>query len=276
MARFLVVLFLLIPLTASAESYSTKFESEVGEEWSIRSTMHIEKQRNTFLGRFSNDEVTLTLYKPSDGYIRISFDLLVIDSWDGMSTEWGPDLWRMTINGKTILEKSFRNNKRENSQSIFVGYPEGHPGNSGGGRVFNIGDDSWEDWVIRFSRRVWAPEGDLIITFSGVGLQGVPDESWGLDNLTVTGAYSPATKTQDRFFLKGPGRLEWGNPESTSFFITKTARTCFGRETRSGRCITQSGKGCDWKDRSVMSELSFPQNSIKCLKKRRSSSKREG
>jgi hypothetical protein len=76
--------------------YATDFESGADAAWSVP-TLSSNAAFTSFLGRFGNQGVTLTLSDlPSHEFIRLNFDLDVIDSWDAGSDTFGLSLPRVS------------------------------------------------------------------------------------------------------------------------------------------------------------------------------------
>ena len=103
--------------------------------------------------------------------VTVEFDLYLIDSWDGDHWYWGTD--RFNVSGdysdSWILptdedELNYESNTR------------GHYGYS-----------HWGDEIYRGVSFTFMHTGDdLSLSFFGSGLQRLNDESWGIDNFTVT------------------------------------------------------------------------------------------
>lgn len=92
--------------------YSYTFESGVGSEWSHSSRETTLVGARTFLGRFGNDKVTLDLSNlPTHDQVEITFDLYVIETWDGNKTinDDGPDYWEWWTDDTRQLRTTFSN-----------------------------------------------------------------------------------------------------------------------------------------------------------------------
>ena len=109
------LLWLTLHLTsAQAQTvYQNNFEAagNAGSEWQPASFATTPKGARRFLGRFANEGTTLTLGNlPAHSAVTVSFDLLVIQSWDGSNTGFGPDLWEWSVGGeRTLLRATFSN-----------------------------------------------------------------------------------------------------------------------------------------------------------------------
>lgn len=157
--------------------YATDFESDADAAWSVP-TLSSNVAFSSFLGRFGNQGVTLTLHNlPSHELIRLNFDLYLIDSWDA-----GGDLFGLS--GDLTRAWSFRN---------YAGTQgDGYPGTPDvyAPLDFTLGftDSIYRDLRDNDLRHgiVFAHTGEtLTVTFYGQGLQELNDESWGLDNVRV-------------------------------------------------------------------------------------------
>ena len=149
------------------------FERQVDASWSTATTEIASGIR--YLGRFGNQTVSLSITNlPASALGTAIFDVLVLDSWDGGgSFDNGPDLFRVLTNGVPALEYNFN--------AVDLVHDATLPGN------LSNTSSSWSDYVYRdISVPIRSdPDGNLLLQFAGSGLQGVSDESWGLDNVRV-------------------------------------------------------------------------------------------
>jgi len=80
-----------------------------------------------FLGRFWNDEIVLTLNDmPVNSEVTISFDLYVIQTWDGnySSGSVGPDIWELWANNENLLlSTTFTNYEEPENTRFKQAYP---------------------------------------------------------------------------------------------------------------------------------------------------------
>ena len=174
------------------EVYFNDFEEAV-EEWSNYDTDVTPIGQRGFLGQFGNTTVSLNLTDlPAHAAVTVSFDLFIIRSWDGNNQEtfYGPDIWELKVrNGLTLLSTTFSNG--DSAQSYPDSYPGGeYPGYSGSSEQNTLGYWHPLDWfeqdaVYQLSFTFEHSTDSLILDFSASGLQGVSDESWGLDNVRV-------------------------------------------------------------------------------------------
>ncbi len=171
---------------ASTVVYSYNFETAVTDEWSSTGTEVTPLGGRRFLGRFGNQTLTLTRSNlPPHSRLTIDFDLFVIGSWDGNTTP-GPDLWELRVSGgPLLLRTTFVNRNYRKPQS----YPDDYflgsfDGRTGAREIDTLGYTP-EDSVYHLSY-TFEHSGDYVqILFSGSGLQGLTDESWGLDNVHI-------------------------------------------------------------------------------------------
>jgi hypothetical protein len=177
--------------------YFNDFEVAVGSDWSTTTTDVTPVGNRRFLGQFGNDTLTLSLSQlPAHRQVTVSFDLFVIQSWDGNNSFYGPDIWKLVADGQTILNTSF-----SNYGSFDQAYPGTYPGSSypprsGAAESDSLGYGIVGDTVYRLTYTFPHTGGNLALQFSASGLQGT-DESWGLDNVRVkVDSFSPAPLIQ--------------------------------------------------------------------------------
>jgi hypothetical protein len=223
-ALFAFACWFSMPASA-AMVYSNTFQGTVGSEWSnisVASAPHPDyvADPRLFLGEFGNETVSLSLNGlPTHGFTTVSFELYLIRSWDGNNTDvvngdpLGPDLWSLGVaGGPTLLSASFSNgNPAGQSYSPFpgalscnIGYNAAYPAGTynpmtGASECYSLGytftdpivTDESMDSVYSFSFMFAHNASDLVLNFSANGLQGLNDESWGLDNVQVAVAPVP-------------------------------------------------------------------------------------
>jgi len=120
-------------------------------------------------------------------WLRVSFDFIAFDSWDGLNQTWGPDYLNLVI-GASAAQYSVIHSPA----SIEDHQVSGPFDNSSIGRTFSDGtsyggNSGWPDsvWHIVFQIPHAAGTADLNFFASGSGWQGGSDESFGLDNIVV-------------------------------------------------------------------------------------------
>jgi hypothetical protein len=189
--RSAVLAFLMAGIPASGVTiYSTDFQSPVGPEWSS-SARDTTPSGRVFLGRFGNSTVQLALAGlAAHSDLTISFDLYVIGSWDGNSGgAIGPDYWSFGVNGVPLLSTTF---------SLWwaptQAYPDAagvgdHPARTGAAEASNSLGYPVNEWfgdsVYHLTYTIPHTSNAVGFDFAGSNLQGLDDESWGLDNVEV-------------------------------------------------------------------------------------------
>jgi hypothetical protein len=176
--------------------YFNDFEDIVGAEWSSGKTDVTPSARpRGFLGQFGNETITLTLGNlPAHTQATVSFDLFILRSWDGNNQIHGPDVWQLKVDeGPTLLHTTFANVPPD-IKDFNQAYPGDYPGGdylpyTGAAEIKTLGYTEIQapapDSVYRLSFTFAHNESILRLDFSGQGLQGIQDESWGLDNVNV-------------------------------------------------------------------------------------------
>jgi hypothetical protein len=188
-----IVLILTTGTTNAGIIYFSDFESAVGLEWSNTSTDVTPSGNRGFLGQFScDDAVSLSLDNlPGHQFITVSFDLYVIQSWDGIGPDYGPDIWQLSLDdGTVLLNTTFSNTGEDEHMQSYPGFYSGsetYPAYTGASEINTLGYDFYGDSVYSLSFTFAHTSGSLLLNFAGFGLQDVCDESWGLDNITVAG-----------------------------------------------------------------------------------------
>jgi hypothetical protein len=190
--------------------YRQDFETPAGSEWCLL-RQDITPTGRGFLGQFSNETACLLLKDiPQHTWLKVSFDLYLIRSWNGnqeywgppspnapglpgaesLSPDWvvGPDRFQIRADGRSLLGTTFAN---------YPGFPQAYPGSypgvdyptqTGAAEVNTLGynfDSSPMDSVYHLNLVFQHSSSQLELDFSALGLQEVTNESWGLDNLQV-------------------------------------------------------------------------------------------
>ncbi len=205
----------------AATVYLNDFQTAVGAGWSSTdNTIAITQAPNDdferkFLGEFSNGTVSLSLTDlPAHVNTTVSFSLYLIRSWDGNETTvvtgdpLGPDTWSLGVaGGPTLLSTTFSNGSSTVGQAYaptpfaagctdynLSGLPAGeYNPMTGASECYSLGylfsspdvTDEAMDSVYNLSFMFAHNASDLALNFSAAGLQGIGDESWGLDNVMV-------------------------------------------------------------------------------------------
>jgi uncharacterized repeat protein (TIGR01451 family) len=182
-----------------------------GEVWNLQ-TSTTSPCGERFLGEFENQTVTLALGDlPSHTEAVIAFDLYILRSWDGSVVNWpaqaaasasaggisppaiiGPDIWDLAVDGKQQIHTTFSNWVDPVFRQAYPGtFPLGsYASQTGASRLNSLCYTFFEYgpmdavYTMRIQMPHTAPS--IHIDFSALGLQGLVDESWGLDNVRVT------------------------------------------------------------------------------------------
>ena len=193
---------------ASITVYSDDFENPTDplSAWSKKVSDTTPQGARRFLGQFSAEKTTLSLRDlPEHTDATISFDLFVIRSWDGNVV--GPDEFKVSVvGGNTLLDSTFSNvdglggfPNWEQSYPDAIGSGS-HPAHFGAaetntlGYVFSFFSNSapWSS-VYHFSYKFAHDSDDLAIDFAAFNLEGIDNESWGLDNVAVDVTAAPGS-----------------------------------------------------------------------------------
>ncbi|MCZ7641323.1 MAG: hypothetical protein M5U12_37865 [Verrucomicrobia bacterium] len=184
-----------VNVTERSWPYFADFEGVVGPEWSHRQTDVTPLGKRRFLGQYGNETVSLTLNGlPAHEAVMISFDLFVIQSWDADGTcGAGPDIWQLEpVGGPLLLRATFSNTAGVgecpgNAFQSFPGdYPESvFPAQTGAAERNTLGYPNFGDTVYAVSFAIRHGDPSVRFDFTGMGLEGISDESWGLDNVRV-------------------------------------------------------------------------------------------
>ena len=180
--------------------YEADFAGGAGAEWSNTKTETTPGTAERFLGQFANNVVGLRFANlPAHTNVIVTFDLFIIETWNGNGTaepEPGPDYWNLALtNGPTLLHTTFKGydtsaSPYDSTQAFPDQYPAGtFPGRTGADETNTLGY-VWQsepfDTVYRGLTYSATHNGTALqINFSGSGLQGIGDESWGVDNVKV-------------------------------------------------------------------------------------------
>ena len=183
--------------------YSQNFESGIASlgAWNM-STLATSTgtTKTTFLGRLLNEEVSLSVPAGKTS-VTITFDLYIIGTWDGAGQQgFGGDRWQIEVskNGgarENVFHTSFSNQATKpqnfpkdinggtspNDRGAAATNTLGYPKSSG---KFDVGDA-----IYHLTYTVSNPgAGPLVFYFhSTTPLQDLNDESWGIDNVSVSG-----------------------------------------------------------------------------------------
>jgi len=206
----------LSAITSSAHAsivYHNNFDSGDTTGWST-STTDVTPSGRRFLGQFGNGGTALTLNGLTVGEtLRLEFDFYAIHTWDGESTLWGPDTWRVgVVGGAELLIATFAV-----GDASYADGTQSYPGTEGGGTFpgrFMANENNTLGYLYMgtFQRdAVWhvvldtpVTDPSMTVSFEGSGLQPLFDESWGLDGFTASVVPAPGSLA-----LAGLAGLAW-------------------------------------------------------------------
>jgi len=184
--------------------FTDNFESTNRKsQWSTNTTINLqaENQLTWFSGRYSgNTATTLTLTAAptpppglTDGtnggggarynLYTVKFDFYCLDSWDGNDTVNGPDRFSILANTTTIFSETFGN--------VYGPQTMRAPNVGPVAIAFNT---LYPDSIYRAVTATFQVPDSQVFTlkFGAAGLTGLNDESWGIDNVSVSYAIVPA------------------------------------------------------------------------------------
>lgn len=186
-------------------TYSSKFDAPGSGTMAAPAVTNIEWPggKRRFLGEFGGlkidptartrvqQAIRLTLEKlPRHRKVTVSFDLLVLRSWDGSSPQYGPDRWRFSVvNGPDLIDTTFSNNPKMESDKSYQDYPKkGSTPRSGAKSAKTLDNGFFGDSIYHFSFTFPHEADALTLEFASDLFEGkgIEDESWGLDNVKVT------------------------------------------------------------------------------------------
>ena len=183
----IAVMFVCTAKSHAQVFYQNDFEGTVGSEWSSSATSQTPADARRFLGKFANNTVNLSLSElPTHTEATLSFDLFIIDTWDGNDGEFGPDRWQVRQDGITLLDTTFSQHIDDFDQSYPGSYPDNYPRRTGAAEVDTLGYSQFGDSVYSLSFSFPHVDDSLEFSFSANGLEEVDSESWGLDNVVVS------------------------------------------------------------------------------------------
>jgi hypothetical protein len=171
----------------------------ISAAWSTSATDVTPSRRyGRFLGQFDNATVRLRITNlPAHNRVVLGFKLFVIQSWDGNGTQYGPDFWQFgVVGGPTSARYTFRNPtaiEEAAGQSYPGPYPSRFRSQTGALEVNTLGHTFGNEITpLRPTDSVYQLGGSfahsgstLELIFTGWNLQGIGDESWGLDDVNL-------------------------------------------------------------------------------------------
>src|SRR5688572_5842 len=218
--NFAAALALALPGAAAAQSvvFSTDFNAGAPAQFSgVTTTVSVQgfSAVPDFSGSFlrnastgnpaAKTTLTLTGLAPHT-FVSLDFLLAVIDSWDGTSGGFAPDLLNVAVNGTTIFSHSFDNFVP--SDQTYTRAPIAPRQDR-----FFAGGQAWPDAAYDMGaeplfQSIAHTSSTLTVEWwaSGAGWTGNTDESWAIENLTVSTNAIPEPQTY-LLLLAGLGLL---------------------------------------------------------------------
>lgn len=188
--RILAPLALAIASAAHAGVvYQNDFEVGIpGAPWTGNVRIEQAAPFGRFLGRYSEIEGVAIQFQPPQSGLGVgesfrytaTFDLYVLDSWDGDN---GPDRFLVSSNMNILFDETISNSSA--TQSFRA--PDVGPAHMG----FNA---AYKDSIYRGISVTFAGGASELmkLKWRGEVMQGMSDESWGIDNVVVTWEVVPA------------------------------------------------------------------------------------
>lgn len=190
--------------SSSAIAYSNRFGLGLSgtREPQVVTNVESPNGRSKFLGEFGGPRLDPTARTRVRQAVRlaledlaphsratVSFDLLILKSWDGNSPQYGPDRWSLRVEGgPTLLDTSFSNNPKVATEKSDQDFPQpgSRPG-AGASSVRTLGYRFFGDSVYHLSVAFPHTAETLVLEFAGDLFEGkgTQDESWGLDDVVV-------------------------------------------------------------------------------------------
>jgi hypothetical protein len=192
--RSLVIGLALASVAQAHAIYFNDFESGNFVGWTIdgnpvtSTTISPNAASTRFLGEYDNQTLKLNLSSlPSHSSVRVSFDLYILKSWDGSGSP-GPDIFRFSIDGNLMFNETFSNASGLQSHGPApLNLPRTWADASN-----TLGYTFFGDTVYRFGNspnnaafEILHSGSSLELTWQALNLQGISDESWGIDNVLV-------------------------------------------------------------------------------------------
>lgn len=145
-----------------------------------------------FLGRFAqNQSVSLTVSLPTHSTVSLGFDFYAIASWDGSNVGSFNDRFDVAVDGVSIFNESFAAAFLRNRGRLQTFGPGATNPPATGATEINTLGYNWGRTPADMVYRLEFPDlahtaSTLNISFAGLNLQPITDESWGIDNVEIT------------------------------------------------------------------------------------------
>ena len=192
----------LLSEVAGAEDVAVYSDQAFVSHWSdVKASVN--SGGKPYHGPFGNQPVSLTLdHLPQHRWIKATFDLYIIGSWDGSSPVWGPDLWSFSVRGaQRLIFASFCGwgYAGNDEQSYPDDYPNAIHRAWTGAVAHNVVDiqDSEPPKNGMYKVEVLFPhtEDQIILDFAGAYVDPPSEQQvWGIGNVEVH-AFSAETMT---------------------------------------------------------------------------------
>ena len=159
---------------------SMGFENGPGG-WLNGSTSHDDAYGNILRGGGSTGQATQNTFalEGDSAFAVIGFDMHAIDSWDGESFD-------IYVDNALVASASFSQNSDSATGTWVTDNPDisfAMEATSGRGDTGFSGE--WTDQSFRMEVRVANPGNEVTVGFGSTLDQGIGDESWGVDNISV-------------------------------------------------------------------------------------------
>jgi hypothetical protein len=155
----------------------------------------------TFLGRLLNEELAISVPAGKTS-ITLSFDLYIIGTWDGAGYQgFGGDWWQIEVskNGgarENVFHTSFSNQSTKPQhfpKQVTAGTSPADKGAFGTnllGYPKAAGKFDAGDAIYKLTYTISNPSGEAVVFYlhSTTLLQDLNDESWGVDNVSISGS----------------------------------------------------------------------------------------
>jgi gliding motility-associated-like protein len=186
--------------------YFNDFQNSVGPGWSNLNTYSF--NNTTVLGPFGNQTVNFGLSNlPINDTVKIVFELFIHDSWDGHS-----DKWELKFEQNNVTQDSFLTDF--NNHSGLQSYPSTHPANNpakSGSIQLNLprrcisstSSSSWSTTKYLISKSFYSVHSSGIISFKSYQSSNSCDESWGIDNVSISHSISNFGEVRDTVICSG-------------------------------------------------------------------------
>ena len=209
MKALVFVAFLCLSFTVCSQTnivYSNDFQNSVGPGWSNSNTYSF--NGTTVLGHYENQTVNFAILNlPINDTVKIVFELFIHDSWDGH-----PDRWELKFRQNNVTQDSFLTDF--NNHNGWQSYPDEHPANNpskSGSIQVNLprrcisstSSSSWSSTKYLISKKFYSVHGSGVFSFKSYQSSNSCDESWGIDNVSISHTISNLGEVRDTIICPG-------------------------------------------------------------------------